>query len=195
MTYFLNIKHIILIAAILTMMGMWMSAEAGNRQQNVYVDLFDSSNVVSVNYDSRFSNTSVFGWRIGVGYSRSGFNHPNRYAFFPDYRPGVSLPLGINALFGKHSSKFEVGVGITPSLAAFRESVTVRDEYSELIYDVGPTSWCGACAFGIDMGYRLQRDNGFMFRIGISPYLDVNETCVSMHGLSLVPYLGFGWTF
>lgn len=188
----LKIKQIFPIIAIL-LLGSGTRTEAGNRQQNVYVDLFDSSNVVSINYDSRFTNTSEFGWRVGVGYSASGFNHPDRYGFFPDYRHGVSLPLGVNALFGEHIHKFEIGVGVTPSLAAFKESVT--DDFGDhLTHDVGPTLWRGACAFSIDLGYRLQRKNGFMFRAGISPCLDVNGTCVSIHMLSLLPYLSFGYT-
>lgn len=164
------------------------------RSHNVYVDLFGSSNIVSVNYDTRFGRSSVFGWRTGVGCSRSGFNHPDRYAFIPDYRLGISLPLGVNALFGKQTSKFEIGVGITPSLAAFWETVTEHDDKGVHTRYVGPNIWRGSYAFGLDIGYRLQRKNGFMFRAGISPCLDVNKTCVSIHMLSLLPYLSFGYT-
>lgn len=64
--HFLKIKQTFPIIAIL-LLGSGTRTEAGNRQQNVYVDLFDSSNVVSINYDSRFTNTSEFGWRVGGG--------------------------------------------------------------------------------------------------------------------------------
>lgn len=189
-----RIKLVCLIIIVITMMGFGTTrTEAGNRLQNLYLGLFDSSNIVSVNYDSRISDTSAFGWRAGVGYANSHFNQPKSHRFF-DYRSGVSLPIGINALFGEHIHKFEIGVGVTPSLAAFRESVT--DDFGDhLTHDVGPTLWRGACAFSIDLGYRQQRDNGFMFRAGISPCLDVNGTCVSIHMLSLLPYLSFGYTF
>lgn len=188
-----KIKLLFLILGILVI-GIDMRADSEMRSHNVYVDLFGSSNIVSVNYDARFGGSSGFGWRAGVGYSASGFNHPNRYGFLPDYRSGISLPLGVNALLGEHVHKFEIGVGVTPSLAAFRESET--DDFGDhLTHNVGPSLWRGACAFSIDLGYRLQRKNGFMFRAGISPCLDVNGTCVSIHMLSLLPYLSFGYTF
>lgn len=189
-----KIKFILIIG--FAIFDFSIKAENANRYNNIFVDFFGNSNVVSVNYDSRFCRSSVLGWRAGVGYSLSGFNHPNRYSFLPDYRSGVSLPVGVNALFGKYTSKFEIGAVITPSLAAFRKSVTEHNDNGDHItYDVGPTLWRGTCAFSIDIGYRLQRENGFLFRAGISPCLDMNKTCASIHMLSLLPYLSFGYTF
>lgn len=190
-----TIKLLFLIVGI-TVFGMEMRAESDSRSQNVYIDFFGNSNVVSVNYDSRFGRSAVFGWRAGVGFSQSGFYHQNRYSFLPVYRSGVSLPIGVNALFGKHTSKFEIGAVITPSLAAYRESVSEHNENGgHITYDIGPTIWRKTCAFSLDLGYRLQRENGFLFRAGISPCLDVNKTCVSIHMLSFLPYLSFGYTF
>lgn len=186
-----KVKSLCLMLGII-LFGIEMRADSDIHSHNIYVDLFGSSNIISVNYDTRFGGSSVFGWRAGVGCSVSAFDHH----FFPNYQPGISLPLGVNALFGKHASKFEIGVGITPSLAAYRKSVEEHDdEGNHITRYIGPTLWRGSYALGIDLGYRLQRANGFMFRIGLSPCLDMNKWCVSIHMLSFLPYISFGYTF
>lgn len=190
-----KIKFILIIIGF-AIIDFSIKAENANRYNNIFVDFFGNSNLVSVNYDSRFGRNAVFGWRAGVGFSRSGFYYQNRYSFLPVYRSGISLPIGVNALFGKHTSKFEIGAVITPSLAAYRESVSEHNENGgHITYDIGPTIWRKTCAFSLDLGYRLQRENGFLFRAGISPCLDVNKTCISIHMLSFLPYLSFGYTF
>lgn len=190
-----KIKFILIIIGF-AIIDFSIKAENANRYNNIFVDFFGNSNLVSVNYDSRFGRSAVFGWRAGVGFSQSGFYHQNRYSFLPVYRSGISLPIGVNALFGKHTSKFEIGAVITPSLAAYRESVSEHNENGgHITYDIGPTIWRKTCAFSLDLGYRLQRENGFLFRAGISPCLDVNKTCISIHMLSFLPYLSFGYTF
>ncbi len=84
----------LLLFIIVAAFGIEVKAESG--AHNVFVDFFGSSNIISVNYDSRFPGTSVFGWRAGVGYSESRFE--GHGGWFGNNRPGVSLPLGINAL-------------------------------------------------------------------------------------------------
>lgn len=173
-----------------------LKADSATHSHNVYVDFFGSSNIVSVNYDTRFGGSQVFGWRAGIGFSKSGFNQPDSYSFFADPRSGISMPLGVNALLGKHTSKFEIGIGITPSLASFRKSVSEHDDKgNHHTRYVGPTTWRGSCAFGIDLGYRLQRADGFMFRAGLSPCLDVSKSCIWLNILSFIPYISFGYTF
>ncbi len=84
----------LLLSMAIAVLGIEVKAESG--AYNVFVDFFGSSNIISVNYDSRFPGTSVFGWRAGVGYSESRFE--GHGGWFGNNRPGVSLPLGINAL-------------------------------------------------------------------------------------------------
>ena len=140
-------KLIILIIVMATL-GIDMKADSKPRSHNVYVDFFSSSNIVSVNYDTRFPKSSVLGWRAGVGYSHSRFRGDG--GWFGNYRPGISLPLGFNALFGDGKSKFELGLGITPGLYSFRDSRMVVEERAHGMYkgheDFGPTKWRGACA-------------------------------------------------
>lgn len=187
-----KIKLLFLILGVLVI-GIDMKADSEMRSHNVYVDLFDSSNIVSVNYDTRFGGSSVFGWRAGMGYSLSRFE--GYKGWLGNYREGISLPLGINALFGKRASKFEVGVGLTPGIYSYRDSRLVIGENYQGNEDFGPESWRGSCALGLDLGYRLQRKKGFLFRAGISPCLDINSDMISFNFLSLYPYLSFGYTF
>ena len=51
----------------------------------------------------------------------------------------------------------------------------------------------GYFLFG-NIGYRYQRTNGFMFRVGLSPSFNFGDK----HGLSksaFYPYIGLGWSF
>lgn len=188
-------KSIILII-VMAAFGIDLRAESEPRSHNVYVDFFSSSNIVSVNYDTRFPKSSVLGWRAGIGFSHSCFDGDG--GWLGNYRPGISLPLGINALFGEGKSKFELGLAITPGLYSFRNSREVRGENYDRHEDFGPTTWRGACAVGLDLGYRLQRKKGFLFRVGISRYIDMNSDMISINVLKLlipIPYLSFGYTF
>lgn len=192
-------KSIILII-VMAAFGIDLRAESEPRSHNVYVDFFSSSNIVSVNYDTRFPKSSVLGWRAGIGFSHSCFDGDR--GWFGNNRPGISLPLGINALFGEGKSKFELGLAITPGLYSFRDSRMVVEEREHGMYkgyeDFGPTRWRGACAVGLDLGYRLQRKSGFLFRVGISRCIDMNSDMISINVLKLlipIPYLSFGYTF
>ena len=91
--------RLLLIGFVMVLLGLECSAENNRLSKNIYVDFFSSSNIVSVNYDMRFPGNAVLGWRVGVGYSRSMFDKAG--SFLGDYRYGISLPLGVNALFGQ----------------------------------------------------------------------------------------------
>lgn len=173
--------------------------EKSQHSHNVYVELFGGSDFLSVNYDTRFSGSTIFGWRAGVGFSAMLFDSEDKW-FTGEHHVGVSVPLGVNAIFGKHASKFEVGIRVTPGL------YTWQDDYYWLEgSESGPNDWVVyseadrkyqfGCSFGIDVGYRLQRPNGFNFRIGLSPNISVNAKCVSFSVLSAYPYISFGYTF
>lgn len=51
----------------------------------------------------------------------------------------------------------------------------------------------GYFLFG-NIGYRHQRTNGFMFRVGLSPSFNFGDK----HGIiksAFYPYIGLGWSF
>lgn len=169
-------------------------AAAGGRSHNVYLNLFESSNYINVSYDTRFGNSEVMGWRVGLGYSTC---YVGDYYF--KHRPGISLPLGVNALFGHRASKFELGLGVCPGLYAFRQSKYVYDQGPDYDYsyyeDYGKTKWRGACTFSLDLGYRLQRRSGFGLRVGFSPSVSVWNSVWRLQIMSFIPYIGLGYTF
>lgn len=191
----MNSKVLLLIIAIL-FSNFKVEARKDNCYRSVYADLFNSSNIFSLNFDTRFPNSPIFGWRVGIGYSCSSFSCDG----LNYYGPGISLPLGVNALFGGNKNKFEVGIGVTPGIYSYqyRMEVCGYDENGNFYsgYEAcGPQSWRAGCAISIDLGYRLQRPKGFFFRTGFSPCLDINSQEIGFHILSLLPYLSFGYSF
>lgn len=181
---------------VILFQNLKIDAKNDNCYRNVYVDLYNGSNVFGVNFDSRFPNSSIFGWRIGVGYSQSLFpGYDHNY-----YCPGISIPFGVNALLGENKNKFEVGIGVTPGIYSYqcRMYFMGGDENGNFYKGTkpcGPQSWRAGCAISIDLGYRLQRPKGFFFRAGLSPCLDINSKVISLHLWSFLPYLSFGYTF
>ena len=91
-------------------------------ERTLSLELGGAHNLVGVNFDSRFKGNHGLGYRVGIGYSYGR----NDFSFFVDMKDrihGVAVPLEINYLLGKHSSKLELGVGI--SLGYYREQVDV----------------------------------------------------------------------
>lgn len=160
-------------------------AEGDSRVHNVYVNWFESINLVSVNYDTRFSRSSVFGWHTGVG-------------FVPSHFGGVSLPTGVNAIWGNRASKFEIGVTVAPYTISWKESEVIRgmdgDTYYEYTKYYGPKKWYFGMAVGFNIGYRLQRKSGFFFRTGLSPVFAPMDP-LALLLLNLMPFFSFGYTF
>lgn len=160
---------------------------------NVYVELFEASNIVSVSYDTRFPDSKVFGWRAGVGFSACPYDWPI------EYWTGLSFPVGVNALFGNRASKFEIGIGVTPGIYARKAELEYvywpdRDYYCSW-GERAVMRWYGACSFSLDLGYRLQRQSGFGMRVGLAPCMSVTSECLAPHLWSFIPYVGFGYTF
>lgn len=163
-------KILLLFFLIITLQANARSDEH-SRVNNVYVTVFESINIVSANYDTRFPGSSVFGWHAGIGYN-------------PFDSGGVSLPVGVNAILGSRASKFEIGVNATPYLNRDYEYI---DSYK----------WKCGLAVGANIGYRLQRKNGFFFRAGLSPTYGLKDSLDSFGLLfiNILPYLSFGYTF
>ncbi len=190
----------IVIAGLLAAVGATAQAqccrEECRRSHNVFVELLGANDFVSVNYDTRFPGSPIFGWRAGISFSSiqrdklfgSGGNSDALC-------PGISVPLGVNALLGRRASKFEVGVRVSPGLYFYQNKHHYHDFNSEWSEYYGPRRTLFGCCFGLDVGYRLQRRSGFFFRVGLSPALDVTKNFTSFHLLSIIPSLSFGYTF
>ncbi len=64
--------------------------------KSVYVELLGSGLAFSANYDSRFSGSKGFGYRVGIGFIPLKGSTP------------LTFPLGVNAILGHGPSYFEV---------------------------------------------------------------------------------------
>jgi hypothetical protein len=175
-----------------------MAQQVENTQKSMYLELFGASNMVGVNYDSRFKPNSPWGYRVGLGYTYS-----KNYGLLSGSNSirGVDVPIEANYLLGKKRSKLELGLGV--NLGYYKEKYDTWDlkeigkedgiTYYESIYkgEDSRSLW-GYYCFG-NIGYRYQPSHGFQFRAGISPSFNLGEK----HAVSksVFPYISFGYVF
>lgn len=170
------------------------SPSKGSTYKNVYLELLGASNLIGVSYDARIKPSSILGYRAGIS-----------YFYGVDYNSndghGFSVPLEFNCLLGKKRSKFEAAAGFNLGLYSMKE--TVYDYWVEgsgdltIIHPTGQTTKTrnifGYYVF-FNIGYRYQRESGFMFRVGVSPSFNFGDR----HGVQkkpiLYPYISFGYT-
>lgn len=179
-----RIVFIILLSAIPTFTSA-VKAQEPARAHNLYLNFFDYLNVASVNYDTRFPGSSVFGWHAGIG-----------YCAIIDLG-GITLPMGVNAILGHRASKFEIGVSAVPTLTKWQASERILNEHGNYKEYYGPKKVKARLGWGFNIGYRLQRKSGFFFRSGFAPMFcslgdDNNGLGIAL--LELMPYFGFGYT-
>lgn len=175
-----------------------MAQQIENTQKSIYLELFGASNMVGVNYDSRFKPNSPWGYRVGLGYTYS-----KNYGLLSGSNSirGVDVPIEANYLLGKKRSKLELGLGV--NLGYYKEKYDTWDlkeigkedgiTYYESIYkgEDSRSLW-GYYCFG-NIGYRYQPSHGFQFRAGISPSFNLGgKHAVSK---SVFPYISFGYVF
>lgn len=175
-----------------------MAQQVENTQKSMYLELFGASNMVGVNYDSRFKPNSPWGYRVGLGYTYS-----KNYGLLSGSNSirGVDVPIEANYLLGKKRSKLELGLGV--NLGYYKEKYDTWDlkeigkedgiTYYESIYkgEDSRSLW-GYYCFG-NIGYRYQPSHGFQFRAGISPSFNLGgKHAVSK---SVFPYISFGYVF
>lgn len=132
----------------------------------VYTEFVGGSMLVGINYDSRFTEDSRWGYRAGLAYGGE-FN----------------IPLEINYLVGRRETKNKLDLGVGVNLPCSKEG-----EF-------------GTFAF-LNIGYRFQPRNGFIFRVGLSPKLPLDDEWednlgadLTLWAASCIPYLSFGYAF
>lgn len=185
---------IVLLAATQTAMAQ----QDESTQKSLYAELLGASNLIGVNYDSRFKPNSPWGYRVGLGYTYS-----KNYNMFSGSNSlkGVDVPLEANYLLGKKRSKLELGLGLNLGYYTEKYDVWTLKKVSEedgIPYytteyagEDSHSTW-GYYFFG-NIGYRYQPSHGFQFRAGISPSFNFG----GKHAVtkSIFPYISFGYVF
>ncbi len=104
----------------------------------VNVEFLGAHNLVGLSFDSRFSEDSKYGFKIGVGYgyedsqSSMGFNiefggenakfrtSPVGYVRGRLLKHAISAPISIYRLYGEKRHFFELGIGVVPYYAEYK---------------------------------------------------------------------------
>ncbi len=143
-------------------------AQTENATQ-VYFELFGAGGGASLNFDSRFDKKeNGLGYRLGIGGEFF-------YSSSLGTSKAISVPVGVNYLFGERKHHFELGSGAT----AF---------FGDQFYY--PKNYWGA---NFSAGYRLTpfERKGFSFRAGYMHWI------LFANGTDFSPYLylSFGYRF
>lgn len=168
--------------------------------RSIYAELFGASNLIGISYDSRIKPGSPFGYRAGISYLRgtadSNLHVGDHTVYYSNEElNGFAVPLEFNCILGKRKSKFEVGFGV--SLGVYTtQKYTYLDGGFFPSYDNSSSVTHNKFGyfFFSNIGYRYQRKNGFMLRVGFSPSFSFGGN----HGITkypiLYPYLSLGYT-
>lgn len=157
--------------------------------KSVYFEIFGPS-LIDLSFDSRFKRGCKWGYRVGIGFSdATSFSGL-------DARYVVTFPLEVNAIFGRNRHFFEVGAGFAPTIARnyyrchnYRyEGIRICND--GLVHNKIKSVFVWRVPF--ELGYRYQRRSGFMFRGGITPFLQGEKNWCNIW---ITPYVSFGYTF
>ncbi len=160
------------------------------QQRAVYAEVNGASNRLSVNFDSRLSAKSKWGYNVGLGYSNNLIDNSNlsKQRFF-------SLPLRMYYLFGKKNHSFETSIGVVPGFYSARET------YAYTSNGLNQTSKAGINDYTVflnyltcNLGYRYQNHNGFILRAGLAlNAIQSNHRDTELWGFQ--PFLALGYSF
>lgn len=148
-------SHVALIGCLLlVVMAVPCSAQENQKEFSrnaVYAELLGQGLLYSINYDRLITQELS----VRVGFSRWNFPF-----LFGDVT-FTGFPIMLNYLWGKGSSRLELGVGFVPASVEGREIFTSRSQDVFQRYLVLGTA---------TIGYRAQpREGGFVFRVGFTP--------------------------
>lgn len=133
--------------------------------KQVYVEMGGGGVLFSASFDSRFARGETLGagFRAGLGFGiySDYLNDDDGYYFDMQTSSYVTIPVGINYIFGKKSSPhtFEIGMGVT-ALTRKVTLYTYNGGSGDNGYVIGHASFM----------YRRQPSNGGVtWRIGFTP--------------------------
>ena len=170
------------------------SMMAQKKVESVSVELLGAQNTIGINYDRRLKGNSGLGYRVGIG-----FGYGDNSGLVDQDIKGAGVPIELNYLLGKKHHKLEIGIGASLGVYHVKEATwyyyqPVEPEtegHSELY--TSTSNRFGYFLFG-DIGYRYQRNNGFVFRAGISPSFNFGDK-YGLKKSAFYPYIGLGWSF
>lgn len=162
----------------------------------VYAELAGGSILAGISFDSRFNRQSHFGYRVGLAYTIREIGEFG--SCVSDHIRGFNIPLEVNCLVGKlwKKSHLELGFGVNSGLYENTLEYT-RNCGGGDSYKVEKSTKFGYFVF-CNVGYRYQKSDGLLFRVGLSPKLDfggINGLLNYVGIFSFVPYLGVGYSF
>ena len=185
-------KRIILLVTLIAIVSSnFVNAQTIEPQKNqvnnktFIAELGGAGILFSANFDSRFKATERLGWgyRIGLGFTNTNtreYYGTGLYDYNTIRKTPVTIPLGVNYLFGKSNSDkiFEVGAGVTIFPAKISiQNVSNRwgDEYKQ-----------GNLIGHFTFMYRKQPiDGGYTWRIGFTPLIGTDGQIIFSAGVGL----------
>lgn len=182
------------IFALSMMLLTASSMMAQQKVKSLSVELFGAQNTIGINYDSRLKGNSGLGYRVGIG-----FGYGDNSNLFDQNIKGVGVPLEMNYLLGNKHHKLEIGVGTSLGIYHVKETTWYYNQpvppetEGQAEQHTSTSNRFGYFLFG-DLGYRYQRNNGLMFRIGISPSFNFGDK-YGLKKSAFYPYIGLGWSF
>lgn len=192
-THTMKLKWIAALALMLASLSMVAQDSLDMRPssyQSLSLELFGAHNTIGLNYDRRFKGNDGLGFRVGLGY---GYSESSYFMFLSHSIHDIAIPLEINYLLGKRRHKLELGLGA--NIGYYHETYYLDKAYvpqgmSQYNYTLKRSTF-GYFMYG-NIGYRLQTNRGFQFRIGLTPSFNFGDK-YGLHREWYYPYVSFGW--
>ncbi len=172
----LNTRRRLVVTALLLLAAPAVSAQpsAVGAPNGVYLELLGNGGLYSVNYDRKLTDRVSI--RLGVGAWTSE-------SFFGGKTTLRTVPLTVNVLGGRGNHRLEAAAGV---LVGSRTRGSVYSSSSE-------TS--GFLSLTGTLGYRYQRQRGFLFRTGFTPFFGLGDEETAYPDKGFLPSIGVSFGF
>jgi len=175
-----------MISSLLLLWSLCASAQTPptpSAKTSVYLELLGNGGLFSINVERLLS--AKFG--AGVGLASWTISEECEQTFAECEESFLTFPLLGHVLFGRGSSKLEVGAGLLLGRRRFKSTVGEEKDRNETIRDLT----------GV-LGYRYQQPaGGLLFRIGLTPFLALSggDDAYPDDGLFLSGGVSIGYSF
>lgn len=163
------------------MIGLSANAQSRSAKTAIYTELFGNAGLYSINVERHL--LEKLNIRVGLG----SWSNPRGELGEMNF---LTIPVMFNSLFGNRNSKLELGTGLLLIWKNF-------DPENKVFSGVEDNNDTLANITGV-LGYRFQKpDGGFMFRVGITPFLPLStdESAFPKPGFSVGAGISAGYGF